>query len=96
MSKSTKPVLVKAKDTNILILMVYAFIVTFPPSTIWLHLQIEKIVSVTKIYQDLGKTTSICLPQFHALTGCDPVSHFLNYCRRIPMQHFSLKLLVKN
>ena len=36
----------------------------------------DKIVSVKKVYQNFGKTTSLCLPRFHSLTGCDTVSHF--------------------
>ena len=55
--------------------MVYAFALTSP-----LDLQIDngKIVSVKLInfYQNFVKTISLCLPQFHSLTGCDTVSHF--------------------
>ena len=51
-SESSEPVLVKAKDTDILILMVYVFALTSP-----LDLQIDngKIVSVKKIYQNFVK-----------------------------------------
>ena len=67
--------MVKAKDTDILILMVYAFSLT--SSYDW-YLQIDngKIVSVKKIYQNFRKATSLYLPQFHCFTGCDTVSHF--------------------
>ena len=54
-SESSKRVFVKAKDTDISVLMVYAFAITF---------------------QIFGKTTSLCLPQFHSLIGCDTVSNF--------------------
>ena len=76
-SESSKPVLVKAKDTDILVLMVYAFALTSPPYDWYLQIDNGKIVSVEKIYQNFGKTTSFSLPQFHSLTGCDTVSHFL-------------------
>ena len=71
-SESSKPVLVKAKDTDILILMVYTFALTSPYDC---YLQIDngKIVIVKKIYRNFGKTTSLCLPQFHPLTGCETV-----------------------
>ena len=75
-SESSNLVLVKAKDTDILILMVYAFALTSPPYDWYLQIDNGKIVSVEKIYQNFGKTTSLCLPQFHSLTGCDTVSHF--------------------
>ena len=61
-SKSSKPVLVKAKDTDILILMMYAFVLTSPPYDWYLQIDNGKIVSVKKIYKNLGKTTSLCLP----------------------------------
>ena len=61
-SKGSKPVLVKAKDTDILILMMYAFVLTSPPYDWYLQIDNGKIVSVKKIYKNLGKTTSLCLP----------------------------------
>ena len=75
-SESSKRVFVKAKDTDILIIMVYAFAITSPPYDWYLQIDKRKIVSIKKIYQDFGKTTILCLPQFHSLTGCDTVSHF--------------------
>ena len=75
-SESSKPVLVKAKDTDILVLMVYAFALTSPPYDWYLQIDNGKTVSTKKIYQNFGKTTSLCLPQFYSLTGCDTVSHF--------------------
>ena len=74
-SQSSKPVLVKAKDTDTLILMVYAFALTSPPYDWYLQIDNGKIVSVKKT--NFGKTASMCLHQFHSLTGCDTVSQFL-------------------
>ena len=59
-SESSNPVLVKAKDTDILILMVYTFAVTSPPHDWYLQINNGKIVSVEKIYQNFGITTSLC------------------------------------
>ena len=73
-SERSKPVLVKAEDTDILILMVHAFPLTFSPCDWYLQIDNSKIeiVSVKKIDQNFGKKTCFCLPQFHSLTGCDP------------------------
>ena len=73
-SESSKPVLVKAKDTDILILMVYAFALTSPSYDWYLQIDNGKIVSVKKT--NFGKKTSMCLRQFHSLTCCDTVSQF--------------------
>ena len=73
-SKSSIPVLVKAKDTDILILMVYAFALTSPPYDWYLQIDHGKIVSIKNIYQNFWKTNGLCLPQFHSLTGCHTTS----------------------
>ena len=58
-SESSKPVLVKAKDRDILILMVYAFALTSAPYDWYLHVDNGKIVSVEKIYQNFGKKSRL-------------------------------------
>ena len=75
-SDGSKPVLVKAKDTDISILMVHAFALTSPPYGWYLQIHNGKVVNVKRIYQNFGKTTSLYLPQFHSLTGCDTIRHF--------------------
>ena len=75
-SESSKTVLVKAKDTDVLILLVYAFALTSPPYDWYLQIENGMIISVSKMYQNFGKTTILCLPQFHSLTGFDTVCHF--------------------
>ena len=45
-SESSKPFLVKAKDTNIWIVMVYAFALTSPSYDWYLQIENGKIVSV--------------------------------------------------
>ena len=74
-SEKSKAVFVKAKDT-VLILMVYAFAITFPPYDWYLQIDNGKIASIKKIYQVFGKIASLCLRQFHSFNGCDTVSHF--------------------
>ena len=82
----SKPVFVKAKDTDTSILIVYAFAITSPPYELYLQIDNSKIVSIKKIYQNFGKTTSLCLPQFHSLTGCDIVSHFFRLSKTCVFQ----------
>ena len=75
-SESSKPVLVKAKCKDILILMIPFFALTSPPYDWYLQIDNDKIVNGKIIYQNFGKTTDLCLPQFHSPTGCDTISHF--------------------
>ena len=56
--------------------MVHTFSLTSPLYDGYLQIDIGKIVSVKKMYQSFGKTASLCLPQFHSLTGCDTDTHF--------------------
>ena len=74
-SESSKPVLVKAKDTDILILMVYAFALTSQSYDWYLQIDNRKIVSIKKHIKILEKQLVLCLPQFLSLTGCDTASH---------------------
>ena len=45
-----------------------------------------KLLALKKIYQSFGKTTSLSLPQFHSLTGCDIVSHFFGISKTCVFQ----------
>ena len=56
--------------------MVHAFALTSPPYDWYLQIHNGKVVNVKRIYQNFGKTTSLYLPQFHSLTGCDTIRHF--------------------
>ena len=58
-SGTSKPVLVKAKDTYILILMAYAFALTSPPYSWYLQVANGKIVSIKKIIKIL-ETQLVC------------------------------------
>ena len=58
-SGTSKPVLVKAKDTYILILMAHAFALTSPPYSWYLQVANGKIVSIKKIIKIL-ETQLVC------------------------------------
>ena len=66
--------------------MVSAFAITSPPYKLYLQIDNSKIVSIKKIYQNFVKTSSLCLPQFHTLTGCDIVSHFFRLSKTCVFQ----------
>ena len=85
-SESSKPVFGKSKDTDILNLMVFAFAITFPPYDWYSQIDNSKIFSIKKMYQNFGKTTHLCLPQFHFFTGCDIISHFFGISKTCAFQ----------
>ncbi len=69
-------VIVKAKDTDILILMIYAFALRKPEAIWCMQIDHNKFVNVGKIAQLLDESTSLQLPAFHSLTVCDTTSYF--------------------
>ena len=73
---SEGPVIVKAKDTNILTLMMYAYALKKPEAIWCMQIDHNKFVNVGKIAQFLDESTCLQLPAFHSLTGCDTTSYF--------------------
>ncbi len=73
---SEGPVIVKAKDTDILILMIYAYALKEPEATWCMQIDHNEFFNVGKIAQFLDKPTCLQLPVFHSLTGCDTTSYF--------------------
>ena len=69
-------VIVKAKDTDILILMIYAYALKKPEAIWCMQIDHNKFVNVGKIAQFLDESTCLQLPAFHSLTGCDTTSYF--------------------
>ena len=63
------------KDTDVLILMIWAYsklIIT----NWYLIYDHEKLGEIRKIYFYLGKILSLNLPKIQALTGCNTISYF--------------------
>ena len=73
---SEGPVMVKAKDTDVLILMIYAYVLKKPEAIRCLQINRNKYVDVRKIAQFLDEPTCLQLPALHSLTGCDTTSYF--------------------
>ena len=79
---SDGPVIIKAKDTDVLILTVYAFALKQPQADWCMQIDHKQFISIGKIVQFLGITTALHLPAFHALTGCDTTSYFFNVSKK--------------
>ena len=69
-------VIVKAKDMDILILVIYAYALKKPEAIWCMQIDHNKFVNVGKIAQFLNESTCLQLPAFHSLTGCDTTSYF--------------------
>ena len=73
---SEGPVIVKAKDKDILILMIYAYALKKPEAIWCMQIDHNIFVNVGKIAQFLDQSACLQLPVFHSLTGCDTTSNF--------------------
>lgn len=74
--------IIKAKDTDIFILMIYAFAVKQPQSEWCMQVDHDKFISIGKIVQFLGISTALLLPAFHAPTGSDTTSYFYRISKK--------------
>ena len=82
-SESSKPVLVKAKDTDILVLMVYAFALTSPPYDWYLQIDNGKIVSAKKFIKILEKQLVCAYLSFILLLVVIPSATSLEYQKHV-------------
>lgn len=72
--EDTKSVIV-SKDTDVLVLLIYAF-ATFRPMSNWfMKIDFNKYVNIRKIVDHFGLPISKTLPHIHAVTGCDTTSY---------------------
>ena len=83
-----KSCIAKATGTDMLILMVYAFVVEHPEHGWYMQTEKHSFVSI-RIYEKSGSTICLLLPQFHAITGCDTVSYFFNVSKRVVFKRAS-------
>ena len=49
----------------------------------------DSFVTIRNIYENLGSTTCLLLPQFHTITGYDTVSYFFNVLKRVVFERTS-------
>ena len=73
---SEGPVVLKAKDTDVLILMIYAFALKGQEAMWCMQIDHNKYVNIGQIVQYLGVSVCLQLPAFHSLTGFDTTSYF--------------------
>ena len=73
--EDTNVVLV-AKDTDVLILLIYAYEVVKPKCSWHMKIDYEKFIDITNVHAFLGSKISRYLPQIHAITGCGTTSFF--------------------
>ena len=76
--KSEDPVVVVATDTDILVLLMYAFnkyLSTDIPRTVQMQIENEKFVDINEINRKLPEEVRKVLPAYHSVTGCDTTSY---------------------
>ena len=65
-------VIVVSKDTDVLILLIYAY-AKHQPANQW-YMKIDKYISINSIVNHFGAALCIKLPHIHAITRCDTTS----------------------
>ena len=73
--REMRNVVVVARDTDVLVLMVYAYALKDIKDDWYMKIGEKKFVNVRKSVQHLGKEISLKLPHIHAITGCDTTSY---------------------
>ena len=79
----------KAEDTDILILMIYTYVVQQTEHYWYMQRYKDSFVSIWKIYEKFGSATCLLLPQFHAIPGYITVSYFFNVAKRVVFERAS-------
>ena len=77
LQEDTKVVVV-SKDTDVLILLVYAYAKCKPTKEWYMKIDANKFASIRSIVEYLGSNISVCLPQILALTGSDTTSYLMS------------------
>ena len=75
-SQSNTDVVIVSTDTDVLILMIWAFAHSEIKNKWYLKYDYDKFADIGKIVDYLGKTVSLAILNIHALTGCDTTSYF--------------------
>ena len=73
-SKSKDPVIVRATDTDILILLTPAYSARKPLKNWLMMIDHERYVSVKALVDRFGDNVCQVLPAYHSITGCDTTS----------------------
>ena len=69
-------VVVVAKDTDVLVLLVWAYAKYNVPRKWYFKYEADKFADVGAICDYFGRDIASALPAFHSITGCDTTSYF--------------------
>ena len=69
------PVLVRAKDADMFVLLVFARSLTQTKFEWIMQTDKHECIDIDKVYRYLGDDIARIFPQFHAITGCDTTSY---------------------
>ena len=69
---------VVAKDTDVLILLLYGHLKTNPKHQWFMKIDHEQFINIAKVRHHIGDEICEILPQVHAITGCDSTSYMFN------------------
>ena len=75
-SKVDSDIVVVCKDTDVLILMIWAYSKLNITNNWYFKYDRNKFADIRKMCSYVGKTLSLNLPKIHALTRCDTTSYF--------------------
>ena len=84
--KSEGPVIVKAADTDILVLMCYAHTKENQTNEWMMQIDSERFVDIKAIQIKFGQDVSRVLPSNHSITGCDTTSYPANVGKIKPLK----------
>lgn len=74
-SLSDRPVVVVATDTDIFVLLVYAFSKVAPAEKWYMKIDKDSYVDIGDVCRTYGKEVCDVMPAYHSLTGCDTTSY---------------------
>ena len=69
-------VVIISKDTDVLILLVYAYALKNISKKWFMKIDYDKYINIEKIVKTLGLNVAMNIPKIHAITGCDSTSFF--------------------
>ena len=85
-SLAEENVVVVAKDTDVLVLLVSEYSKLLPTQEWVMKYDTNKYTSISKITKYLGPTVSNNISRFHAITGCDTTSYFFRVGKIAPFK----------
>ena len=88
LERGAKKVMVRTVDTNVVVILIgqfYNIVGQYSEAEIWVAFGTGKqfrYYSINHVCANLGIDRSLCLPPFHAFTGCDTTSSFFGRTKK--------------